>query len=70
MRKTGIVILIAGLLLTVFTGFSYVTEETILDIGDFEINAERTNRADWSPMAGVLIMVFGGLMIISGEEKK
>jgi hypothetical protein len=70
MRKAGIVILVAGLLITMVTGFSYVTKDKIVEFGDIEITADKNHRADWSLMAGVLVMVFGGVMILAGMEKK
>ena len=69
MRKDGIVILVVGLLITVITGFSYVTKEKIVEVGDLEITAQKNNRANWSPLAGVAVVVVGGIMFVAGRGR-
>ena len=69
MRKDGIVILVVGLLITVITGFSYVTKEKIVEVGDLEITAQKNNRANWSPMAGIAVVVIGGIMFVAGRGR-
>jgi hypothetical protein len=69
MKNIGIVILIIGLLLTLVTGFNYVTKEKIVDIGDIEISADKTHNVDWSPVAGIAVMVIGGVIYLVGTKK-
>jgi hypothetical protein len=68
MKKAGLIIMVFGLLITLFTGFRYVTSEKVVEIGDIEIRADRTNRVDWSPMAGVAVIVIGGIMFYAGKN--
>ncbi|MCC5942131.1 MAG: hypothetical protein JJU37_11380 [Balneolaceae bacterium] len=70
MKKAGLIILAFGLLLSLFTGFNYVTKEKIVEIGDLEISADRTNRASWSPMIGIAVMTVGGILFIMGGKEK
>lgn len=70
MRKAGIIILIAGFIITMITGFNYVTKETIVEIGDLEITTEKTRSTDWSPLAGFAIMAVGGVAyLLAGKEQ-
>jgi len=69
MRKDGIVILVVGLLITVITGFSYVTKEKIVEVGDLEITAQKNNRTNWSPLAGIAVVVIGGIMFVAGRGR-
>ena len=69
MKNAGIIILVIGLLLTLVTGFNYVTKEKIVDIGDIEISADRTRSVDWSPVAGIAVMVVGGVIYLVGARK-
>jgi hypothetical protein len=69
MKKAGLIIMVFGLLITLFTGFKYVTTEKIVEIGDLEITADRTNRVDWSPLAGVGVIIIGGIMYITGKKE-
>lgn len=70
MRKAGIIILIVGLIITIINGFNYVTKETIVEIGELEITSERTHSTDWSPLAGVAVMVAGGVVYMVGGKEK
>lgn len=70
MKKDGIVILIVGLLITLVTRFSLVTKEKIVEIGDLEITADKKNSVDWLPIAGIAVIVIGGIMFVAGGKKK
>lgn len=70
MRKAGVIILVIGLIITIITGFNYVTKEPILEIGDLEISTERTHSTDWSPLAGVAVMVIGGAAYLFGGKER
>jgi len=70
MRKAGLIILIAGLIITIITGFNYVTKETVVEVGDLEITTERTHSTDWSPLAGVAVLAAGGLVFLIGGKEQ
>ena len=38
MKTAGIILLVVGLLMTLYTGFTYVTKEKVVDIGELEIS--------------------------------
>jgi len=69
MKKTGIVLIIIGLLFTVITGFKFFTKEKIVDIGSLKISASVPHRVNWSPFLGVGIMVVGGIIFLAGSKK-
>lgn len=70
MRKAGIIILVVGFIITIITGFNYLTKETIVEIGELEITTDSTDSADWSPDAGVGIMVAGGVVFLVGRKEQ
>jgi len=70
MKTIAIVILVVGLLMTVYTGFTYVTEEEVLEVGDLEVTNEEEHTTDWSPMVGVGVMIVGGVLLMLDERKK
>lgn len=69
MKKVGFVILAIGILITVFTGFKFVTKEKVIDVGEIEISRDKKHSLAWSPLIGVAVMVVGGGMILFGEKK-
>lgn len=69
MKKAGIVILILGLLLTIFTTFSYFTREKVVDIGKVEITANKKHRVAWSPLIGLGVIGLGGVVFLMASKK-
>ncbi len=67
-KTIGLAIVVIGLLMTLYTGFTYVTREKIVDIGNVEITADKDNTASWSPFIGVGIMVLGGVVFFVGKK--
>ncbi len=69
LKTVGLVIITIGLLMTLYTGFNYVTKEKVVEIGSVEITADKNNKATWSPFIGIGIMVIGGVVFLSGRKK-
>jgi hypothetical protein len=69
MKTTGIVIIVIGLTLTIFTAFTYFTREKVIDIGKVEITADKPHNLSWSPLIGVAIMGIGGLVLLVSNKK-
>lgn len=69
-KTIGLVIAVIGLIMTLYTGFTYVTREKIVDIGDVEITADKDHTAAWSPFIGIGIMVIGGVVFFVGKKSK
>jgi hypothetical protein len=69
MKKTGIVIIIIGLIFTIITGFKYFTREKVMDIGSLKITTSQPHRINWSPYLGVGIMIAGGVIFLVGSKK-
>lgn len=70
MKRTGIIILTIGLLITVFTGFSFITREKVVDLGELEITQNKNHGITWSPIIGVVVMAVGGGIYLAAVNKK
>jgi membrane-associated HD superfamily phosphohydrolase len=70
MKKAGIVILLVGLLMTTYTGFTYFTREKVVDIGKLEITKENQHSVNWQPYVGIGIMIIGGVVLVLGVNRK
>jgi len=69
MKKVGIIIVVIGLLLTIFTAFTYFTKEKVIDIGNIEITANKPHHMNWSPLIGIAVMAVGGVVLWQGSKK-
>ncbi len=70
MKKTGAILLFIGLLITLFTGFNFVTREKVVDLGDLQITRNKNHGLEWSPAIGVAVMIVGGVVYVFGSKKK
>jgi hypothetical protein len=69
MKKAGIVVIVIGLVLTIFTAFTYFTKEKVVDFGKVEITANKRHSMNWSPLVGVAIMGLGGVFLLVDSKK-
>lgn len=68
MKKSGIVLLVIGIIFTIFTGFNFITKEKVVDIGEIQISRDKKHSFGWSPLIGVGIMLIGGSMYFWGSK--
>ncbi len=68
-KTIGIIIMVIGVVMTLYSGFNYVTREKVLDIGGIEISAEKNHSVSWDSFIGVGIIVIGGVVFLAGKKK-
>ena len=69
MKNAGIVLAVIGLIMMLYTGYNYVTEKPVVDIGKLKINKEEKHTVRWSPLVGGILFI-GGLLIMISTPKK
>jgi divalent metal cation (Fe/Co/Zn/Cd) transporter len=69
MKNAGIIIVILGLVLTIFTAITFFTREKVVDIGSLKITADKPHHLSWSPLIGVAVMGVGGIVILISSKK-
>jgi len=70
MKSLGITILAIGILLTMYTGFTYMTKEKVVDVGQLEITRDNKHDMTWSPFAGIIVIFVGGGVLAYGMRYK
>lgn len=65
----GIILAVIGILLMLNTGFNYITREKVIDLGRLEINREKNHTIYWTPIAGVVLLT-GGILLIAATKNK
>ena len=69
MNKTlGIVLLVIGIAMLIWTGFTYTKKEKVVDAGPIQISADKEHSVNWPPYAGG-ILVIGGIILIATAKK-
>ena len=69
MRVVGIVLIVAGILMLIFRGFSFTREEKVVDLGPLEINKKEKESVGWPVYAGG-IAVLAGVIVLAASKKK
>jgi uncharacterized membrane protein len=69
MQKTiGIFLLVLGIVMLIWTGFSYTKKEKVVDAGPIHISADKEKSVNWPPYAGG-ILVIGGIALLLTSKK-
>ena len=66
-KTLGIILISLGVIMIIYTGFNYITSETVLDIGSIEINKEKNHFVEWSPVIGVVVLLGGIILIVRNK---
>ncbi|PTQ95171.1 hypothetical protein C8P68_106386 [Mucilaginibacter yixingensis] len=67
-KSIGIILLGIGIIMLVWTGFTYTRKEKIIDAGPIQVSADREHTVNWSPYAGG-ILVAGGIVLLLAKKK-
>jgi len=71
MQKTlGIVFLVAGIIMLIWTGFSYTRREKVVDAGPVHISADKQKTVSWPPYAGGILALAGVVMLATGANRR
>jgi len=71
MKVIGVILIVLGVGLTIFSGFNYVRESSVGTIGNMEITKpEDANRYAWSPFAGIACLSLGGVILLLTVRKR
>ena len=68
-RILGIVLLVVGILMLIYTGFSYTRREKVVDAGPVHISADKEKTVNWPPYAGG-ILVLGGIVLLATGSRR
>jgi uncharacterized iron-regulated membrane protein len=69
MKNLGIVLLALGIIMTIFTGFTFVTKKKVVDLGPVEVNKEEKTPIYWSPITGGILMAAGVIILVVSKRK-
>lgn len=69
-KNIGIILVVIGILMMLYTGFNLVTTENVVDLGPLQINKEENHPVQWSPIVGGLLLAGGILLLAIGKNKR
>jgi uncharacterized membrane protein len=68
-KPLGLILTLLGIIMLVWTGFSYTKKEKIVDAGPIQISADKEKNVNWPPYVGGIVLI-AGVVILVGSKKK
>lgn len=68
-KTVGIILIVIGAAMLIWTGFSFTREEKIVEIGSLEISADKKEHVNWSPYVGGGVLVLGFVLLLASRKK-
>jgi drug/metabolite transporter (DMT)-like permease len=68
-KTIGIILVVLGLLGLVWGGFTYTTQEKVVDIGPIHATREKTHSVPLPPIAGAVALVGGIVLLVMGKKE-
>ena len=65
----GIVLIVLGVLIFAYGGFSFTKREKVLDVGPIEATAERRERVPLPPILGGAAVLGGIALLVAGRRR-
>ncbi|MDN3582716.1 hypothetical protein [Mucilaginibacter flavus] len=70
MNKTiGILLIVVGAIMVIWTGFTYTKKEKIIDAGPIHLSADRQKTINWPPYLGG-VLIIGGIAVVALSKNK
>ncbi len=67
-RPIGIALIAIGILMLIWTGFTYTKKEKVIDAGPIQVSADKQHTINWPPYAGAILIVGGVVMMLSAKK--
>lgn len=67
-KLLGLVLIVLGLLGLAWGGFTYKTNERVVDIGPIHATREKTHSVPLPPIAGAIAIIAGVVLLLAGKK--
>ena len=67
-RILGFIMIAIGIIMLVWTSFTYTRKEKVIDAGPIQVSADRQKTVNWPPYTGG-ILVIGGIVLVVTSKK-
>lgn len=68
-RNLGIILIIAGAIMLIWSGISFTKKEKVVDVGPLQVSVDKKQRLTWPPYLGGLLIV-GGIVLLVTDKKR
>ena len=68
-RTIGLIMIVIGIVMLIWTGFTYTKKEKVVDAGPIQISADRQKTVNWPPYAGGILLIGGVIIIVTAKKQ-
>jgi len=69
MNKTiGSIMIVLGIVMLIWTGFTYTKKEKVIDAGPIQVSADRQKMVSWPSYTGAILLI-GGIVVLVTAKK-
>ena len=68
-KSVGLILIVLGAILLLWTGFTYTKKEKIIDAGPIQVSADREKTVNWPPYAGGIVLLAGVIIFVTSKKK-
>ncbi|SOD13024.1 hypothetical protein [Pedobacter xixiisoli] len=69
-KSLGVLLIVVGLIMLVWSGFTYTKKEKIVDVGAIEISADKQETVNWPPYVGAIAMLAGVVVYVAARRRR
>jgi hypothetical protein len=69
-RNLGIILIIAGAAMLIWSGFSYTKKEDVAHVGPIHVSADVKHDVVWPNYLGPILLVGGIVLVITSKKSR
>jgi UDP-N-acetylmuramyl pentapeptide phosphotransferase/UDP-N-acetylglucosamine-1-phosphate transferase len=69
MKPLSIILIVAGILMLVFTNINFTTEKKVIDVGPLEVNKKEKKTVAWPSWVGGIAVIAGIVLMVSDKKQ-
>ncbi len=67
-RTIGSIMIVLGIVMLIWTGFTYTKKEKVIDTGSIQVSADRQKMVSWPSYTGAILLI-GGIVVLVTAKK-
>jgi uncharacterized membrane protein len=67
-RTIGSIMIVLGIVMLIWTGFTYTKKEKVIDAGPIQVSADRQKSVNWPSYTGAILLI-GGIVVLVTAKK-
>lgn len=67
-KSLGIIFVVIGVAMLVWTGFNYTKKEKVIDAGPLQVSVDKQESVNWPPYVGGVILIAGVVLLVTAKK--